>query len=100
MGAGLRIAYLVPPSQRYAARVAAALRTMAVMAPAPSLAIATRWIGDGTTAPILQAVPGESHHRQRLAARILPRPPFAAPPAAFPLWLTVPHPWPPPAPPE
>ncbi|HEY9546626.1 MAG TPA: PLP-dependent aminotransferase family protein [Solimonas sp.] len=93
MGAGLRIAYLVPPSQRYAARVAAALRTMAVMAPAPSLAIATRWIGDGTAEAILQAVRGESHQRQRLAARILRRAEYAAHPDGFHLWLKVPEPW-------
>src|SRR3546814_20283505 len=67
MGAGLRIAYLVPPSQRYAARVAAALRTMAVMAPAPSLALETRWIGVGTAEAILPAVRGESPPRPRIA---------------------------------
>src|SRR3546814_6296331 len=93
MGAGLRIAYLVPPSQRYAARVTAALRTMAVMAPAPSLSIATRWIGDGTAEAILQAVRDESHQRQRLAARILRRAEYAAHPDGFHLWLKVPEPW-------
>src|SRR3546814_8278961 len=66
---------------------------MAGMAPAPSLAIATRGIGDGNAEAILQAVRGESNQRQRLAARILRRAEYAAHPDGFHLWLKVPEPW-------
>src|SRR3546814_11731453 len=90
MGAGLRIAYLVPPSQRYAARVTAALRTMAVMAPAPSLSIATRWIGDGTAAATLPAVRDRPHTRQRPSASTLPRAQNASHPGRYTRWLPEP----------
>ena len=93
VGAGLRIAYLVTPSQRYATRVAATLRTLAVMAPAPSIAIATRWIVDGTAEATLHAVREESRRRQQLAARILRRAEYGAHPDGFHLWMKVPEPW-------
>lgn len=93
VGAGLRIAYLVAPNARYAARVAATLRTTAVMAPAPMLALATRWINDGTAEMLTRAVREESSVRRRMAEQILRRADFESKPEAFHLWLRVPPPW-------
>lgn len=93
LGAGLRIAYLATPNVRYAARLAATLRTTAVMTPPISCVLASRWINDGTVEAATAAIREESRVRQALAARILRRARFAAQDEAFHLWLAVPEPW-------
>src|SRR3546814_18194932 len=80
LGAGLRIPYLVPPSQRYAARVAAALRTMAGIAPAPSPPIAPRWTRDGPPAATFPAGTREQPHPTRPPHPTPPSPPLRRPP--------------------
>ncbi|MCW5623371.1 MAG: PLP-dependent aminotransferase family protein [Burkholderiales bacterium] len=93
VGAGLRIAYLVSPDARQSIRLAATLRTMTVMASPLSLALATRWIEDGTADTALDAIRHESVSRQRLAARLLPADAVQTHPEAFHLWLSLPAPW-------
>jgi DNA-binding transcriptional MocR family regulator len=93
LGAGLRIAYVVVPDTRSGWLFATSVRAATVMASPVTIALATRWIGDGTAEALLTAVRRESIERQRLAAAILPRPSFRADPAGFHLWLSLPEPW-------
>ncbi len=93
LGAGLRIGYLCTPNVRYTARVQATLRTTSVMASPLSVALATRWIDDGTVVAATQAIRDESRHRQDIARRVLRQAQYVAHPEAFHLWLSVPTPW-------
>jgi DNA-binding transcriptional MocR family regulator len=93
VGAGLRVAYLAAPDTRQAQRIAATLRATTVMASPITVAIATRWINDGTAQAVLGAVRDESSRRQRLAAQALPPGSYASQPEAFHLWLSLPPHW-------
>ncbi len=88
----LRIAYLVVPDARAAARLVGAIRATASMASPLTAAIATRWIGDGTADAVTEAIRKETKIRQAIAARILP-PGVRMPPGAFHLWLGLNPPW-------
>jgi DNA-binding transcriptional MocR family regulator len=97
LGAGLRIAYVVAPDVRSGWLFASSVRTATVMASPVTVALATRWIVDGTGDALLTAVRRESIERQRLAAAILPK---LAPnggirtnPIGFHLWVSLPEPW-------
>jgi DNA-binding transcriptional MocR family regulator len=63
------------------------------MASPVTVALATRWIADGTADALLTAVRQESMERQRLAATILPRGSFKADWAGFHLWVSLPDSW-------
>ena len=93
VGAGLRVAYTIAPNVRYAARLAATLRTTVVMPMTLSVALATRWIDDGTADAVASAVREESRMRQAMAAEVLGRARYVSKPEAFHLWLAVPEPW-------
>jgi DNA-binding transcriptional MocR family regulator len=93
LGAGLRIAYVVAPDARSGWPFAAAVRTATVMASPVTIALATRWIGDGTADALLTAVRRESIERQRLVAANLPREMIRTDPLGFHFWLTLPEPW-------
>src|SRR5215831_12314557 len=93
LGAGLRIAYVVVPDVRSGWLFASSVRTATVMASPVTIALATRWITDGTADALLAAVRRESLERQRLAASILPSGCFRADPAGFHLWVSLPPPW-------
>jgi DNA-binding transcriptional MocR family regulator len=64
-----------------------------VMASPVTVALATRWIADGTGDALLAAVRRESIERQRLAAAILPRSGIRTDPIGFHLWVSLPAPW-------
>jgi DNA-binding transcriptional MocR family regulator len=89
----LRIAYLVTPGMRGAARVTGAIRATATMASPLAAAIATRWIDDGTADAVLAAIRAETHARQAIAAAILPANAICTDADAFHLWLTLEAPW-------
>jgi len=93
LGAGLRIAYVVAPDARSGWPFAAAVRTATVMASPVTIALATRWIGDGTADALLAAVRRESIERQRLVAASLPREIIRTDPVGFHFWLRLPQPW-------
>jgi DNA-binding transcriptional MocR family regulator len=93
LGAGLRIAYVVAPDVRSGWLFAAAVRTASVMASPLTVALATRWIADGTGDALLAAVRRESIERQRLAAAILPPSGIRTDPIGFHLWVSLPAPW-------
>jgi DNA-binding transcriptional MocR family regulator len=93
LGAGLRVAYVVVPDNRSGWSFAASLRSSTVMASPVTVALATRWISDGTGDALLAAVRRESRERQVLAREILPGSTYRTDPAAFHLWLSLPAPW-------
>ncbi|MFJ5489542.1 PLP-dependent aminotransferase family protein, partial [Hansschlegelia beijingensis] len=93
IGAGLRAAYVVLPSARAGFPFAAALKAANVMASPLTVALATRWIEDGTADTMLRFIRRETMARQALAAEILPAGSFRADPLSFNLWVTLPKPW-------
>ncbi len=93
LGAGLRAAYVVVPNNRSGWSFAASLRAATVMASPVTVALATRWITDGTADAMVAAVRRESAARQALAAVILQGATFRADPAGFHLWLSLPASW-------
>jgi DNA-binding transcriptional MocR family regulator len=93
LGAGLRIAYVVAPDVRSGWLFASSVRTATVMASPVTIALATRWITDGTADALLAAVRQESIERQKLATAILPPDTYRADPVGFHLWLSLPEPW-------
>ncbi len=93
LGAGLRVAYVIVPDNRSGWSFATSLRAATVMASPVTVALATRWINDGTGDALLGAVRHESTARQMLARSLLRGLTFRADPAGFHLWLSLPAPW-------
>ena len=93
IGAGLRAAYVVAPDARSGWPFAAALRAANVMASPLTVALATRWIEDGTADTLLRFIRAETIARQKLVAGILPPGRYKADPLAFNLWMPLPRPW-------
>ena len=93
IGAGLRAADVVAPDSRAGWPFAAALRAANVMASPLTVALATRWIADGTADAILRFIRAETLARQQLAAAILRPGSFRADPLSFHLWVPLPRPW-------
>jgi len=87
----LRIAYLVTPDNRIAARAASAVRAFSGMASPLTAAIATRWIGDGTADAVLDAIRTETARRQAIAMQLLPG--AVTKPDCFHAWLELPDSW-------
>ncbi len=93
LGAGLRVAYVVVPDNRSGWTFAASLRAATVMASPVTVALATRWIDDGTADALVAAVRRESAERQAIARSLLRGQTFRSDPAGFHLWLSLPEPW-------
>jgi DNA-binding transcriptional MocR family regulator len=93
IGAGLRLAFVVAPDMKAAWPFVSAMRANNVMASPLSVALATRWIEDGTADAILRFIRKEAAARQDLAREILPRHSFQADPLAFNIWLPLPGGW-------
>ena len=93
IGAGLRAAFVVVPDARSGWPFAAALRTANVMASPLTVALATRWIEDGTADTLLRFIRSETAERQALARELLPPGSFRADPLSFNLWVELPKPW-------
>ncbi|WP_132528503.1 PLP-dependent aminotransferase family protein [Rhizobium sp. BK376] len=93
IGAGLRLAFVVAPDMKAAWPFASAMRANNVMASPLTIALATRWIEDGTADAILRFIRAESAARQEMARALLPKGTFQADPLAFNIWLPLPHGW-------
>ena len=93
LGAGLRTAFVLAPTERAAQRLAGALRATTVMASPITTALSTRWIVDGTAMAMLDAVRSESVARQALATKRLGKYGFLAHPEGFHLWLPLASSW-------
>jgi DNA-binding transcriptional MocR family regulator len=93
IGAGVRAAYVVAPDARRGWPFAAAVRAANVMASPFMVALATRWIEDGTADQILRFIRAETAARQALASEILPPGSFKADPLSFNIWAGLPAGW-------
>lgn len=93
IGAGLRAAYVVVPDTRSAWPFASALRSATVMASPITVALATRWIEDGTADTMLRFIRAETSARQKLVAEILPKGSYRGDPLSFNIWMPLPEPW-------
>ena len=93
IGAGLRLAYVVAPDTKAVWPFVSAMRANNVMASPLMMALATRWIEDGTADAILRFIRSEAAARQEMAAAILTKESFSADPIAFNLWLPLAHGW-------
>jgi DNA-binding transcriptional MocR family regulator len=93
IGAGARAAYVVAPDARRGWPFAAAVRAANVMASPFMVALATRWIEDGTADQILRFIRAETAARQALASEILPPGSFKADPLSFNIWAGLPAGW-------
>ncbi|MFC7555360.1 aminotransferase class I/II-fold pyridoxal phosphate-dependent enzyme [Pseudoroseomonas wenyumeiae] len=89
----LRVAYLVVPEPRQVPRLAAAIRATTGMVSPLTMALATRWIGNGTATKVVAAIRRETAARHAIAMAALPVAQVAADPAAFHLWLRMPEDW-------
>jgi DNA-binding transcriptional MocR family regulator len=93
IGAGVRAAYVVAPDVRAGWLFAAAVRAATVMASPLTVALATRWIEDGTADAILRFIRTETAARQVLATELLPPGSFKADPLSFNVWAQLPAGW-------
>lgn len=72
---------------------AISLRAVAQMATPLTLALAVRWIRDGSAETIITAILDEAAAQQKLAATVLEGLPYAARPTGHHLWLSLPRGW-------
>ena len=93
IGAGLRVAYVVVPDTRSSWPFASTLRASTVMASPLTVALATKWINDGTAASILRFIRLETAKRHKLASEILPENSFRGSPLSFSIWVPLPELW-------
>jgi DNA-binding transcriptional MocR family regulator len=93
LGAGLRLAYVVTPDARASWPFVAVARAANVMASPLTMALATRWIEDGTADAVLGFIRSETRARQKLVAEILPSGSYRTDPSGFHLWLKLPPQW-------
>ena len=93
LGAGLRLAYVIAPDARASWPFVAVARASNVMASPLTVALATRWIEDGTADAVLTFIRAETRARQKLVAEILPPGCYRADPGGFHLWLKLPPQW-------
>jgi DNA-binding transcriptional MocR family regulator len=89
----LRVAYVVLPDTRAAARLSGAVRAMTSMASPLTAAIATRWIQDGTAEAVLAAIRKETAARQQIAKTLLPPGTTRTNPESFHVWLPLVAQW-------
>ncbi|SEN56640.1 DNA-binding transcriptional regulator, MocR family, contains an aminotransferase domain [Loktanella fryxellensis] len=90
IGAGLRVAYTVAPDSHAARDLAHQLKVISVMPSPLMMALATRWITDGTADGIRRFIREETQARQAIAAQMLAPFRHEAAPHAFNVWLHLP----------
>ncbi|KAA1180353.1 PLP-dependent aminotransferase family protein [Rhizobium tropici] len=93
IGAGLRLAFVVAPDTKSIWPFVSAMRSSNVMASPLNMALATRWIADGTADGILRFIRAEAAARQKMVADILPSQSYRADPISFNIWLPLGNGW-------
>lgn len=89
----LRVAFLVAPDQRQAARLNSALRANVQM-PSPLLTgLTASWVRDGTAGAVVKAIRRECTARQGIVRKTLPSGSFDAHPEGLHVWLRLPARW-------
>jgi len=91
IGAGLRLAYTVAPDSHAARELAHQIKIISVMPSPLMMALATRWIIDGTADSIRRFVREETFARQAIASQALAGFNFESAPNAFNIWLHLPE---------
>jgi DNA-binding transcriptional MocR family regulator len=90
---GLRISFMLTPDRAAAALLGNTLRTVAQMPVPLMVALALRWLADGSADAIIAAIANEAAARQRLAAKALAGHDYAAHPKGHHVWLRLPPTW-------
>jgi DNA-binding transcriptional MocR family regulator len=90
---GLRVSFLLTPDQEAAGLIAGALRATAQMSAFLMVALATRWLADGSADAMIDAIRDEAAARQRLAADVLAGHTFSAHPNGHHIWMSLPRGW-------
>lgn len=90
---GLRVSFLAAPDAEGAAKVADALRATVQMPTALTVALAARWLADGSADQVIHAIRGEAAARQRLAAQALAGLDYQAHPQGHHVWVGLPRSW-------
>jgi DNA-binding transcriptional MocR family regulator len=93
LGAGLRVAYVIAPDVQSGWALAQVLRCLTSMASPITVAVANRWIQDGTADGILRFIRGEAEARQAIVRQALPATGLKTDPAGFHVWLDLPKGW-------
>jgi DNA-binding transcriptional MocR family regulator len=83
----LRVAYLRAPSLRDAWRLIADVHETTIMAPSLNVAVATKWLREGTWAELVAEVRSECVARQAIVAEMLPPSSFRADAEGYHLWI-------------
>lgn len=89
----LRVAYVVAPGTSEAVRLSAELRTISMMAPPLSAALASQWISQGELQEIVTAIRKENCARQAIARETLIGLDYQSQSCGHHLWLKLPAPW-------
>lgn len=90
IGAGLRLAYTVAPSAKHMLALAESIKAITVMPSPLPMALATRWIEDGTADLIRRSIRRETAARQQIAAKAFEGLDFLSAANAFNIWLRLP----------
>jgi DNA-binding transcriptional MocR family regulator len=90
---GLRMGYAAIPPE-FLQRVSMSVRATTIMASPPMAELASRWIADGTGERLGLQYRNEAIARQAIAREMLQGLSYAAYPAGFHGWLTLPEYWP------
>jgi len=90
---GLRVSFLLTPDPHSAALVTAAQRASVQMPAFLMVALAARWLQDGSADAIIGAIRDEAAARQKLAAAVLAPHAFCSRPNAHHIWISLPHTW-------
>ncbi|SJZ75773.1 DNA-binding transcriptional regulator, MocR family, contains an aminotransferase domain [Enhydrobacter aerosaccus] len=90
---GLRVSFLLSPDRTTATALANTARAVAQMPVPLTVALALRWLADGSADAIIAAIAAEAAARQKLAARALAGLDYKAHPKGHHLWLTLPSLW-------
>ncbi|MDQ0392098.1 aminotransferase-like domain-containing protein [Labrys monachus] len=93
IGAGLRLAFVVAPDARSGWSFSAAMRAISVMASPVTVAVATRWIEDGTADTILRFIRAEAAAREKLASQFFEPGTYLSDPLSFNIWLPLTNGW-------
>ncbi|MBS0519985.1 MAG: PLP-dependent aminotransferase family protein [Proteobacteria bacterium] len=90
---GLRVSFLLAPDRAASASLGNAVRAVAQMPVPLTVALALRWLADGSADAIIAAIADEAAARQKLAARALAGLDYRAHPRGHHIWLALPSVW-------
>lgn len=90
---GLRISFVVSPTESAARQLTKTLRATLQMSVPLSLAVVTRWLREGTADAIIKAVAAEAAARQSIASTELAGTEYAAHPHGHHIWMKLPEQW-------